>query len=705
MATATYAIDIAANMPNGDKTIGDLDEITKQLLAGGKGADFFNQAITQVANQLTVADAAATLANASLAEGQRTFDQLEKAAVKAAVAEEKAALAGRLDPSVARSAFEARAALEAYSSELKNLEANADAANAEEKKLAQTHANLKQLSGHVDKSLAGQAESTEKLRGALSSVPGPVGKLGSSLLGPIQGFQKLSAEMGASNAAMLLGITAAAAVAIAIVAVGVAALAAAAKVAAWAIGLADAGRNAALSQEAVNALHPEIAALSGSYAALTDETGQTSAKLNDLAKQLLAAKVSAEDMPAALRAAANAETALAGNGGASKFLEDIKAGKVAVGELAAETQAKFGGIVAKQMMGLDAQSERLKKNVGEIFGSLDIDSVLGAVRTLVDLFDKSSATGQAMKMIFESVFQPMINQAQNAAYVIEAFAIGFLIGLTKIYIAVKPAIKAVSEFLGFKDTSLTDTLDIAKVAGELIAPVFVGIVGLFGLLAVAVGIAIAPFVALSVAAYALVGAVVAVGVAVLGSFMSAWQSVKEFFAGLDLSQVGSDIMTGLANGITGAAGAVVGAITGAVGGAIDAAKNLLGIASPSKVFAEIGDNTGAGLVQGVEGATADVQDAFASMVEPPDVPASALEAQDTPWGASVSPGAAAGDAPAAGDSSAAPASGGKAVPAHVEVNLYGVAGAADAIVQIKEALTEILRGDAVAAAGAKAAPA
>lgn len=397
------------------------------------------------------------------------------------------------------------------------------------------------MSSQVNASLAGQAESTEKLRGALASVPGAAGKLGASLLGPVQGFQKLSAEMGASNAAMLLGVTAAVAVAIAIVAVGVAALAAATKVAAWAIGLADANRNVALSQEAVNALHPEIAALSGSYAALTDETGQSAVKLNDLAKQLLAAKVSAEDMPAALRAAATAETALAGQGGASKFLEDIKAGKVAVGELAAETQAKFGGIVAKQLMGLDAQSARLKKNVGEIFGGLNIDPVLEGLRTLVDLFDKNTAAGQAIKFIFESVFQPIINQAQNAAYVVEAFALGFLIGLTKLYIAVKPAIKAVSEFLGFKDTSLSDTLDVAKVAGELIAPVFVGIVGIFGLLAVAVGLAIAPFVALSIAAYALIGAVVAVGVAVLGGFMSAWQAVKDFFATLDLGQIGADM--------------------------------------------------------------------------------------------------------------------------------------------------------------------
>lgn len=703
MATAPYVIDIATRM-NADPTIAQLDEVSSQLMAGGKNADFFSSALAKVSDDLDAAKAASVAAVASLKEGEQTFAQLEKAAVKAAVAEEKAALAGKLSPEIARAAFQSKAAVDAYALTLKSLEQNAAAATAREDELTGTFNNVKKLSSQVNASLAGQAETTEKLRGSLASVPGPVGKLGSALLGPVQGFQKLSAEMGSANAAMLLGVTAAAGIALAIVAVGVAALAAAAKVAAWAIGLADVNRNAALSQEAVNALHPEIAALSGGYAALTDETGQSAAKLNDLAKQLIAAKVSAEDMPAALRAAATAETALAGNGGASKFLEDIKAGKVAVGELAAETQAKFGGIVAKQMMGLDAQSARLKRNIGEIFGSLNIDSVLGGVQTLVGLFDKSSASGQAMQLVFESVFQPIINQAQNAAYVVEAFVIGFLTGLVKLYLAVKPAIKAVSEFLGFKDTSLTDTLDIAKVAGELIAPVFVGIVGVFGLLAVAVGLAIAPFVLLSVAAYALIGAVVAVGAAVLGGFMAAWESVKEFFAGLDLGQIGTDMVNGLATGITNAAGAVLGAITGVVGGAVGAAKSLLQINSPSKVFAEIGGSTGEGLVQGVEGATSDVQDAFATMVEPPDVPASALEAQDTPWGASA-PISAGGSAPQVSDSGPSGDSG-KGIGARIlegaTLQFYGVKDAENARDLFEEMLTRVLEGNAASISGASA---
>ena len=51
-----------------------------------------------------------------------------------------------------------------------------------------------------------------------------------------------------------------------------------------------------------------------------------------------------------------------------------------------------------------------------------------------------------------------------------------------------------------------------------------------------------------------------------------------------VASIGSQIVQGIANGISGAAGVVVNKITGVVGGAINAAKNLLGIHSPSRVF-------------------------------------------------------------------------------------------------------------------------
>lgn len=65
-------------------------------------------------------------------------------------------------------------------------------------------------------------------------------------------------------------------------------------------------------------------------------------------------------------------------------------------------------------------------------------------------------------------------------------------------------------------------------------------------------------------------------------------------------QIGSDIINGLVSGVTGAAQSLIDAVGGAVNDAIGWAKGLLGIASPSKVFREIGQFAMQGAALGVD---------------------------------------------------------------------------------------------------------
>ena len=110
-----------------------------------------------------------------------------------------------------------------------------------------------------------------------------------------------------------------------------------------------------------------------------------------------------------------------------------------------------------------------------------------------------------------------------------------------------------------------------------------------------------------------------------GNILSALGNMGSLLLG-----VGQDLINGLVQGIGNAAGAVIDAIGGVVNDAIGWAKGLLGIASPSKVFAEIGDFTMQGMEEGIEGglkgvlntvkgAATDVVDAFD--VDLPDVEA------------------------------------------------------------------------------------
>lgn len=67
-----------------------------------------------------------------------------------------------------------------------------------------------------------------------------------------------------------------------------------------------------------------------------------------------------------------------------------------------------------------------------------------------------------------------------------------------------------------------------------------------------------------------------------------------------VASIGSNIIQGMVNGVMSAAGRLIDSVKGAVDDAINAAKNLLGIHSPSRVFRKIGQYTMQGAALGVD---------------------------------------------------------------------------------------------------------
>lgn len=76
--------------------------------------------------------------------------------------------------------------------------------------------------------------------------------------------------------------------------------------------------------------------------------------------------------------------------------------------------------------------------------------------------------------------------------------------------------------------------------------------------------------------------------------------------GINLVQIGKSMIQGLINGIKSMGSSVVGAIGSVVKSAVSSAKKALGINSPSRVFRQIGDDTGEGLVLGLKDKETDV---------------------------------------------------------------------------------------------------
>ena len=729
-----YAIDIAARM-SGTETFAQLDQLTASLATSGRGAEHFGLAAQRVATDLQAASSASTTAAEALAQGNAQWRDLEQALVRASRAAERAAKSndGVVPFELAAAVAAAESNLDAYKETLRALETDAARAAATEAALAKQLANVRTAAAHVDKRLAMNSEGLAKLQAGLSASGTSAGRLGARLIEPAKGFADLSQVVGKSNAVLLLAASAAAAAALAVVALGAAFVAGVAGVAAWAIGIADARRSADLTRQAAAAADPALGALQPTIARLARSTMLAEADLGGLAKSLRDAKVSAAEMPAALEAAALAESAL-GKGGAADYIAQLKAGKLEVKAFAAESRRNFGGVVAKQMTSLDGIAKTFKGNIGDLFGGLNIEPVLAALQTLADLFNVNTATGRAMKAVFEGVFQPLINQAQTAAWVVEALFLGLGIGALKAYIALKPAIQKIAAALN-NDTSgieIEDVLAAVAKAAEFAAPVLLALGAAFGAVLAAVGLLGAAFAAMNVAAVVAVlgtlgasvwglvssvGAIVArvreAGAGLTGAFSGAVNGALAFLRGVpaQLQALGGDLIAGLVRGITAGGGAVAAAVTGVATSAIGAAKAALGIASPSKVFASIGEDTGAGAAVGLARSTPRVQGAMAAMVEPP-APASVsalagLTAAPAPAPVSALAGL---EAPEPGGSQA-PAQGRAAPAAGVTVNVaagavvvQATADAGDTVERVRDAIDRLVRGAAAQLAG-EAAPA
>lgn len=676
MSDSEYVIDISANM-NGAETLSELDALADKLTGGGRKSDDFQQALKRLTSDLNAAKSASADAAAALAAGSDQYKVLERDAIRASKAVEKAQGKGQFDARAVRDAHEANAALEQYTGTLRGLERASAAASGKQDSLGKSLANLNKIGAHADQRAASMNQKFEKLQAAVTRLPGPLGAIGGQLVGSAKAAHGVSTAFGGAEFATL-AVAAAAVVAVAaLVALTVAFFAGVVAVTRFAVAQADAARQAMLSREAFAALSDETAAGVSAFDAISAATGLADKDLVALTKQLRAAKVSAADMPDALRAAALAERAL-GSGGAGEFIDRIRAGETSVREFAKTAEDSFGGIVAEQIRGVDAQLERSSKNWNRLFAGINLDPFLDALSVLTGMFAKGEPLAEAFGLGVEGAINPIGPMALNAAYAIEAFVLEFAIQLTKMYLFVKPAIKWLGELFGAADDS-TALIDTLAVLGKISA-----------VLAVVFGVTL-------VAAVAAVTAVVAVGVGMFAAFLAGitlvvvgvWDSLTGLYdVGAAIVEwattIGVDLMRGLIDGVVSMVTAVVTAVSDAVGSAIDAAKEVLGIASPSKVFAEIGTNTVAGFTEAVDAGAGEAQGSMAALVGTEPAAASASKS-----GANAAASSGKGGASKSFDFSGA------------TFSFHGVKDAEQARGMFAEMLTRLLEDDADSLGGAE----
>jgi hypothetical protein len=101
---------------------------------------------------------------------------------------------------------------------------------------------------------------------------------------------------------------------------------------------------------------------------------------------------------------------------------------------------------------------------------------------------------------------------------------------------------------------------------------------------------------------------------------NSWDALQTWWEEIDLSEVGGQIVDGLWDGIKAGWKGLLEKVEGLLDLLPTAAKKVLGIASPSKVFAEIGMYTAQGFTKGVDSEGDSVEESVEDLMKPPAVP-------------------------------------------------------------------------------------
>lgn len=293
--------------------------------------------------------------------------------------------------------------------------------------------------------------------------------------------------------------------------------------------------------------------------------------------------------------------------------------------------AKYAVTVNKGAMErLTKVAKKAEENVAKLFSKVRVEAFVKVVEEVAEMLDESSASAAAVKEILATMLNPLFDAVGGIGPVIKRFFQGMVIGALLVTIAALKVRNALKDVLPAELAGKVDVLKVALYAGIAVTFALVG--ALVALAAVGAVVAVVAFVAMATMAAMFAGALLIVGVCLallLAPFimvgLAVYAAIAYFdeikaavldFAGAAVDAAGA-LISGLVNGIMSGAGAVYNAIRNLASGMTGALKAALGIASPSKVFAELGINTSLGMAQGVDEGSGAVNSSVASMVSLP----------------------------------------------------------------------------------------
>jgi hypothetical protein len=457
---------------------------------------------------------------------------------------------------------------------------------------------------------------------------------------------KFSTDSYVQSAEMMgTAMTATAAAAVALTTVLVAGLVALGK---WIVTSQDAARSMSLVREAATGSAANAKALGEQIDALGDKVPTSKEALNALAVDLSRAGVQGQALVDTFNAVGQAASAMGDQAGStlrglvergrisqvfSVSPQELQGTGVAFDDLAKEIAAKmkvgvndaraalfegrvkladgaaamraavekkFGDINLRKMLTLGGLAETVRKKLAGLSAGVDIERGLRPLGKLVGLLDESSFVGSTLKRTVTAIGTGMVDAFEKSVPMVEKFIKGLIIGGLQVYVAYLKVKKAVGGAFG--DVSLFKNLDMVQLGVTTAKAAIVGLTVALGLMAAVTVVAFAPFV--------FVGKH-------LAKLAAGFVDLVKVIASIDWSGSARAMIDGLVRGLTEGASRVAGAVGAIAEDVKTRFKNALGIRSPSKVFAEYGENITAGLEKGVDAGSPDAQAAVSGIVGAP----------------------------------------------------------------------------------------
>lgn len=469
--------------------------------------------------------------------------------------------------------------------------------DAKRESIAQAKAAYAQLA-EKSASLKTRSQSLQAVFGQLSKVTG-------HLPGPLASFTSgVGKAMSKMSNARLVAVGLAA---------GFTALAAAAAAGAKslldaAIASQDARRNELLHLEALTKLRNLWGIMPGKASDMQAAIDRVSAsvsisreKVAGYAEQLYRSGLRGQNFADALEGASVKASALgdAAGSGFAGWASTMALTGGSVKRLAQDVKNRFGGIVQKQMQGIEVQQLKMREGFASLFAGLNIDRYLGAMQQLRSMFNQNTAAGQALKQIVTMLLGPLLDSATDGAVVMRRFFKQVIIGVQQLLIAFLTVRNWFHRTFGSSENRQVLARLFGSFQGGRV--LVYALAAAFGVMAVNVLAALAPILLVAAGIYFAI---------------EAMQGLYDLWKEIDWSDLGSAILDGIVGGLKAGWSAVTNQVTELGKDIKFAFKTILGIASPSKVFATLGLAIPQGVQQGVQKGSPDAQTAVSDMVTP-----------------------------------------------------------------------------------------